>query len=154
MKNKKQVIWLVLLVFVIAVIFYFSNQRTEISGELSHNVAVSLNIKAQYKWEEPSNIPLFFGMTLRNFAHVFLFALLGLFSMGVFHSAWNSIAFCFFYAAIDEFHQLFVLGRTASLSDVFIDALGFMSSILIVVVCRKINNRLKVSSKLMEDVIL
>lgn len=35
-----------------------------------------------------------------------------------------SIIFCIIYATIDEFHQLFVLGRTASIRDCIIDSLG------------------------------
>lgn len=45
-----------------------------------------------------------------------------------------SMLFTFFYAATDEFHQLFVIGRSGQIKDIFIDTIGaviFLTLILI-----------------------
>ena len=39
-----------------------------------------------------------------------------------------------FYAVTDEFHQLFVIGRSCRVGDMFIDSMGALSGILIVLI--------------------
>ncbi len=48
------------------------------------------------------------------------------------------LAICIFYAATDEFHQLFVSGRSGQLRDVCIDAAGAVIGICIYFLCRGI----------------
>ena len=38
---------------------------------------------------------------------------------------------CFLYACTDEFHQLFIAGRSAEIKDVLIDSFGSLTSILL-----------------------
>lgn len=40
------------------------------------------------------------------------------------------MAFGFFYACTDEFHQLFILGRSGQFTDVLIDSLGMLFGVL------------------------
>jgi VanZ family protein len=42
-----------------------------------------------------------------------------------------SVIFSFFYAVLDEVHQVFVPGRSASLGDVFLDSVGIAFAFLI-----------------------
>ena len=42
-----------------------------------------------------------------------------------------SMLICFLYACTDEFHQLFVYGRSAEIKDVLIDSFGSLTSILL-----------------------
>ena len=42
-----------------------------------------------------------------------------------------SLLICFLYACSDEFHQLFVYGRSAEIKDVLIDSFGSLTSILL-----------------------
>ena len=42
-----------------------------------------------------------------------------------------AIIICILYATSDELHQLFVMGRSCELRDVFIDSLGSVSGIII-----------------------
>lgn len=69
-------------------------------------------------------------------AHVYIYCALGV-SMAVTVQLWLhrvtlrqkallASALCMLYAAGDEFHQYFVPGRAAQLSDVAIDAMGFL----------------------------
>ena len=44
---------------------------------------------------------------------------------------WMILIFCFIYACTDEFHQLFVMGRSCEMRDVLIDTLGSFVGILI-----------------------
>ena len=41
-----------------------------------------------------------------------------------------AIIICILYATSDELHQLFVMGRSCELRDVFIDSLGSVSGII------------------------
>ena len=54
-----------------------------------------------------------------------------------------STAFGIGYAVTDELHQFFVAGRSASIFDVCIDALGIVTGIGIYVIMRKAIERLK-----------
>lgn len=53
-----------------------------------------------------------------------------------------AILFSALYACTDEFHQLFVPGRTGQIFDVFVDTLGATFGCLIVLVVQKIKGRL------------
>ncbi|MFH1360975.1 MAG: VanZ family protein [Candidatus Omnitrophota bacterium] len=82
------------------------------------------NVKTPAPW------PLF-----DKFLHILEYAVLGfLFARALFHSApgaysqhkiiLTTLIFCLFYGVSDEVHQLFVIGRDASLFDVLADGLG------------------------------
>ncbi|MBE7092551.1 MAG: VanZ family protein [Clostridiales bacterium] len=45
-----------------------------------------------------------------------------------------SFIVCVLYAVSDEIHQLFVVGRSCKIGDVFIDSMGALSGILIVLI--------------------
>ena len=83
---------------------------------------------------------------VRKSAHFVLFAVLAVcitLVMGTFmKKKWliylAAVAFCFLYACSDELHQLFVDGRGASLSDVFLDTAGAVAGILLYMMIKKI----------------
>ena len=50
---------------------------------------------------------------------------------------------CFLYACTDEFHQLFIQGRTSEFTDVLIDTLGAIIGILLINLLFKIRYRIK-----------
>ena len=84
--------------------------------------------------------PVFFKSFVRKTAHFFMFCGLGFFALctlrsyygkphiRVYASAW---LFCVFCAVCDEFHQLFVPGRGAQLSDVCLDSAGALTGVAI-----------------------
>lgn len=84
--------------------------------------------------------PVFFKSFVRKTAHFFMFCGLGIFVLctirsyygrphiRVYASAW---LFCIFCAVCDEFHQLFVPGRGAQLSDVCLDSAGALTGVAI-----------------------
>ena len=87
-----------------------------------------------------------YGITflIRKAAHMteyFILALLSLRLFGLKFSwnmlAWISLAFCFLYAASDEFHQTFIYGRVGTPIDVLIDTMGAALGILTAFIWRK-----------------
>ena len=84
--------------------------------------------------------PVFFKSFVRKTAHFFMFCGLGFLALctirsyygrphiRVYASAW---LFCIFCAVCDEFHQLFVPGRGAQLSDVCLDSAGALVGVLL-----------------------
>ena len=84
--------------------------------------------------------PVFFKSFVRKTAHFFMFCGLGFLAVctlrsyygkphiRVYASAW---LFCVFCAVCDEFHQLFVPGRGAQLSDVCLDSAGALTGVAI-----------------------
>lgn len=84
--------------------------------------------------------PVFFKSFVRKTAHFFMFCGLGILVLctirsyygrphiRVYASAW---LFCIFCAVCDEFHQLFVPGRGAQLSDVCLDSAGALTGVAI-----------------------
>lgn len=135
---------------VMTVIFLFSHQTGSSSSQASNRVGkILLSILGITvpDGQSPSSVVIFWGLTVRSLAHIFLFAVLGLITFLVFNSAFAirkpksrrsvmSAAMCallvsLLYAVSDEFHQSFVSGRTASFRDVLIDACGFVIAVAV-----------------------
>lgn len=119
MKNKEYLwrrwIFLALSLLWMALIFYFSGQNGSESGALSGSLAEFLGLP---EW------------MIRKGAHMAEYAVLGFFLAGFWGTfplkrtwlyAWGT---AIFYAASDEFHQMFSSGRTPAFRDVCIDAAG------------------------------
>ena len=127
---KKQIIILriiliILLVIVFINIFGFSSQDSEESGNLSRTITVSItkNIKEiqELKSDEKNEILDTIEKVIRKLAHFSEYTLVGILLMSLI-STFNlkqinrfliSLGIGFLYACSDEFHQLFVPGRTA-----------------------------------------
>jgi|SRR3989344_3626004 len=72
--------------------------------------------------------------TLKKTAHVIEYAILFFLVLRAFrYQHWFvALIICIIYALSDEFHQSFVIGRTAKLSDVGFDTVGMLLSRLII----------------------
>lgn len=133
-----KIIWLMLAVFWMALIFRFSGQKAQVSGELSGSLSYRMAERAtewfSFGWgeEELSHYASVWEHPLRKAAHMTEYAILAVLFLGNFFQyrhtykrkfllAWICAA-C--YAATDEFHQLFVEGRSGQLKDVCIDSAG------------------------------
>lgn len=130
MKNKK-IMWFVLMISTMAVIFYFSAQTGETSKAVGNVVAQTMNIKPDVRWRTPANTPLLFGLGLRKWAHVFLYTCLGITALGYFRRIVPAGTLCYIYAVLDEIHQLFLEGRTATFKDTLLDECGFFLALVI-----------------------
>lgn len=142
----------------LGVIFFFSSQDGSETIALSDKVAKVVfdifDIKVP-SGKSPSSYPIVGNFSIRKCAHIFLFFVLGLvtfwfycflFKLQKYSSLADiifvglaSFATCILCACFDELHQSFVDGRTASLNDVGIDAIGltistWSSTLLLVVI--------------------
>lgn len=116
------------------IIFLFSNQPASVSSEQSSYA---------YKMFENISIlkVLFAVIPIRKCAHMFLYAVLG--TLLFLFLRWRTnhphiitLLCCYLYAVSDEFHQMFIPGRGATLTDTFIDLIGTVMGVLIVsIIC-------------------
>lgn len=136
MKKYAKYIALAVTLALLALIFYFSGQRGAVSYKLSETVMNTVE-----SGKAKVFVPVFFDAAnlhanLRKWAHVYIYCALGV-SMAVTVHLWTvklplwqklllSAALCMVCAIGDEVHQCFVPDRAGLLSDVGIDALGFL----------------------------
>lgn len=137
-------IFLILMIVNCIIIFIFSNQNGEESGNLSGSILKDIidvlpNTKELDESEKEILVEKF-QVVIRKGAHFSIYTLLGFLTMG-FVNTFNidnkkkvifSFLFGVLYAVTDEIHQLFSSGRTAKLLDVGIDSLGVIFGILII----------------------
>lgn len=134
-------IFLVLSLGLMCLIFWFSSQDKEASGTMSGEVGsiIADILEPILPKETTETIQTY----IRQIAHFFLYACLGL-SVSIFIFTFSfprghgwafwalPLLICLAYACSDEIHQLFISGRSGSIFDVGIDALGF---VLTTVIC-------------------
>ena len=127
--------YVIVIVVLVMIIFRFSNQSGASSKHLSDTVMRMLIRVFHINKEIASDQELIFGLTLRKFAHIFLYMLLGIFSfLSIKRSSFRPLiagVICYILAAFDELHQYFVQGRTGKSQDTGIDAIGFCLAILV-----------------------
>lgn len=148
--NKNFIIKVVLIVLWLGLIFFFSNQKSSDSLDLSKSVLYKIVEVVHNK--ELSNSEketlykkyLFFIRKCAHFILYFVLAILVFILLKEYISDYRliiySILFAFIYSVTDEFHQAFVDGRSAMVADVFLDT---FSSGISVILCYIINNRKK-----------
>lgn len=138
------------MIVVMAAIFSFSGQNGATSSEVSDSVAegvLDILDKEVPPGQTASSVPIVAGLNIRKLAHLFLYMMLGLtsflftaslfglkkrpFKLAPLYISLCALAICFAYACLDEMHQYFIDGRTASFGDVGIDSIGFTSFIIL-----------------------
>lgn len=137
MQNKRiqrMIKWLLFLGWLF-VIFFFSAQVGEESEAVSSRFVIL--IESLFSEGFLSSMILDLSFLVRKCAHFFVYFVLGIFTYFLLKDydltnrqiLWFSFLFCLFYACTDEFHQLFVAGRSGRLFDVFVDTCGSSLSI-------------------------
>ena len=133
---KKKLVWLPAILWML-VIFYFSNQPAEVSGDLSGGISYRIvNLVASITGQDRSNEEMLslaekIDYPIRKLVHLTEYTLLG---MAVASRRGCSLKRQYFatqiigslYASSDEIHQLFIHGRAGRISDVLIDSLGVL----------------------------
>ena len=132
-----KVLKIILLILWMMIIFAFSNQKAVDSSNLSNGLIDRTVVKVYKVFygdiskEKEEVIIEKYSYPIRKLAHYSLYFILGILSFLVIVDYKNnkklilySMLICFLYACTDEFHQLFVYGRGASLKDVKIDFIG------------------------------
>ena len=124
------------------IIFWFSNQPATESSEISGTIS--------YRLVEDTDEIFNWGLTtIRKAAHMTEYAILGWLAFafsGTFEMRQKvhyiaALGFAFCYASTDEFHQLFIPGRSGQFTDVCIDTAGAAIGLLLLAILLKIGRR-------------
>lgn len=153
----KRIIFCILILINCITIFVFSNQVADDSSKSSSRVVefISNVIPIIKNMNEPDKTILkeeILTPIIRKTAHFSIYALLGILTFNfintykgrsLYQKGLTSLLFCIFYASIDEFHQLFISGRSGEIRDILIDSLGALIGILVTILITKIYRKLK-----------
>ena len=148
----KRVILIFLIIINCTVIFCFSAQQADESANTSGKFVDGI-IKTLYKNKDiPNEKKIGIKETLTTFvrkgAHFSIYTCLGIltylytstYSLSKKKKILFTIIFCLIYACSDEFHQMFVDGRSGEIRDVCIDTSGAIFGTAIVSLISKIVN--------------
>jgi len=134
----KKKLSLILLVFWMGVILYFSRQTGDDSSETSRLFVDFLATIFNFLRLEIALDIL--NLIVRKSGHFFLYFVLGILTLNVanqynIYQDKKRLIFCFLfcvlYACFDEMNQMFTPGRYGSINDVLIDSFGSISGILL-----------------------
>ena len=132
--NFKKIFSLLFLIFWCLLIFYFSNQKGDISKNSSNGVIDLLNQFLRI-FNDSIDLNNIEGISflIRKLAHMFLYFVLYIAIFSVFKlftflknikSYFLILGLCFLYAISDEVHQLFITERSFGIIDILIDTFG------------------------------
>lgn len=132
-------------------IFILSSQNAEISAGLSESFLGTI-IGRLLAAALPKLTEKGIFNDIRKYAHIFEFFCLGMTSCLFFtelktprilRGALYSVAFSVFYACTDEFHQLFVPGRSGEVKDILIDTSGIVFGVMLTTLIVRIGKKKK-----------
>ena len=153
--NLLRIVLLILLFGTFYIIFGFSSQNGEESGGISSRVTEFILEKSNtYKNIEENRQDEIFERTekiIRKIAHFSIYALVGFLLMGLVSTfklkeknrILISLILGVLYATSDEIHQLFSPGRSAQITDVYIDTLGILVGIFVILLVIKVFEKMK-----------
>ena len=153
--NLLRIVLLILLFGTFYIIFGFSSQDGEESGGISSRVTEFILEKSNtYKNIEENRQDEIFERTekiIRKIAHFSIYALVGFLLTGLVSTfklkeknrILISLILGVLYATSDEIHQLFSPGRSAQITDVYIDTLGILVGIFVILLFIKIFEKIK-----------
>lgn len=130
---------LILVVIWMLIIFLFSSQNKEKSKKTSDGFIIkvcNIFISKKLSKKDKERLTKKYHFIARKLAHFSIYFILGillislLMKYNINYPVLKSIIGCLLYASSDEFHQIFVKGRTASIKDVLIDTCGSIIGIL------------------------
>jgi len=127
----KKISWAAVLICMF-LIFNLSSQTAKQSNELSKFVTRVIVNTVNMVFPEADFNAGNLNNIIRKNAHFFAYLVLGVLiinafmksGMSVYRSIALTLLICVIYAASDEFHQMFVSGRGAQVTDVLIDRVG------------------------------
>lgn len=142
--NRKRNVFLVFTIAWIGVIYFFTLQPGDTSGDISESFLMKLIRAFPSLFGDAENIS---GQTLeewhyilRKCAHFSEYMVLGVLSAGTFlqtrwkHKVMYGFLFCVIIAMSDETIQLFVPERAGRIMDVLIDSVGAFAGVCLMVV--------------------
>lgn len=146
MVKIKILFYTIILIIWMSLIFFFSHQSSVDSDGVSNgmmNKIINFTeniINYEFSEQEIENIYKYGIVPLRKSAHLFMYFILGIlclnfincFDLEKIKKIIISLLICILYACIDEIHQLFIIGRSGEIKDVFIDSIGSILGILLI----------------------
>ena len=141
-----------------AVIFYLSHQPAAVSSNLSSDITEFIINAVEDVFPDTGIDIRDLNHIVRKNAHFIAYFILGILMVNAFKGSvlprrrsviW-ALVFSVLYAMSDEFHQLFIPGRSGEVRDVFIDSTGAFFGIAFFIGFRKIRkwNQKKGSSSI------
>ena len=142
--NILRAVLAILLIWTFITIFNFSNENAEKSSSKSQAIteAITKNVKSIQKLEKNKKAEVISKVesVIRKIAHFSIYTLLGIlftallstYKIETKRKLIIALLVGAFYAFTDEFHQSFVPGRSAEITDVMIDSLGVLFGSLII----------------------
>lgn len=133
---SKKVVPIITTILIMIIIFTLSGQNSGDSSDLSRGFTAKIIdiIAKEMDSVQKTDLLLNIHSFIRKCAHFFIYTLLGIsslimmkniFTVKPYSKAWTyAIILCFIYAATDEFHQLFIDGRSGEIADVLLDTAG------------------------------
>ena len=158
-KNILRAILMLLLLSTFFIIFGFSSQNGEKSGNISKKITEEIITRIPQIQEKEQNereaITLRIEKVIRKIAHfsiytavgLLLMALISTFEMKEKNRIIISLIIGIIYACSDEIHQSFVPERSPMITDVMIDTMGVMLGILLIMLGKAIIKKYKKNSK-------
>ncbi|WP_099354839.1 VanZ family protein [Fredinandcohnia onubensis] len=141
----KNISWIAVVLWM-GLIFILSHQPAVESNQLSTKVTevIALNIEGTIQTKDIDITYL--NIFVRNNAHFFVYFVLGILivhairrhSLKEIKAVLYAFLLCVLYAISDEFHQIFIEGRGAELTDVVIDSSGAFVGIGVYLIGSKI----------------
>lgn len=148
-KKIRKILLTIVWVCMMTLIFWFSSRVATVSQQESHRVGsmiCGVMVKDYRKLSESQKLIYVeqIDHVVRKTAHFTEYAIFGMLTLGVYIS-WIKrkkivlpLLWCALYAASDEFHQLFVSGRSAMWQDAVLDSAGALTGIVLLYVAIKI----------------
>lgn len=143
--NKKRILFAILVIVWMITIFCFSNEDGDTSqgtSDIITNAIININDGLEKNREiisfcvrKLAHFSIYFvgGILLFEFYSTFDVTMKRIFCM----SALSGIC----YACFDEFHQLFISGRTGQFRDVCIDSTGIIIALIIMIVIARMKKK-------------
>ena len=139
----KKIIKLILVILWMLLIFSFSNQKAiKLSDGLIVKVA-NIFVDKELSIEKQEEILEKYTTIVRKTAHFVIYLILGILVINLVceYNVKNiiliSLIICMLYSISDEFHQLFIDGRSGEIRDILIDTIGSLSGITAYYILRK-----------------
>ena len=136
----KKLIKIIPIILWMILIFCFSNQKAEDSSKLSDGLIVKVAnvfVDNNLSNEKKEVILNKYTTLVRKTAHFGIYLILGIlvinllieYNINIKYLIFISLVICLLYSISDEFHQLFIKGRSGEVRDVLIDSTGSLVGI-------------------------
>lgn len=139
--RKALVISLVFVLITLCILFYLTFQTPDDTFALSERVGHLSVVESFLNW-----VSAFVDWSVRQWAHVFEFLIIGI-CVSIFYifatkNIWTvlvlAVLTCMCISLCDQSVRIFIVGRHFDSFDLVLDALGYVSAIMVVSICRGI----------------